>query len=145
VKAIQYLAKEGLHINQSITNEGLIYRFAKTLAQKDVLKIYGRETYMAFLLQTELKSVVHTFSKQMNNAKAREKFYADDTIHQEPDFDYQNTQIYTYPQPFLTWYEQMQKPSHEILMKDPEKKDRTSFLLYGKSNTGKSMGVYKFF
>jgi len=89
VKAIEYLAKEGLHINQSITSEGLIYGFIpKTMAKEDVLKIYGKETDMAFLLQTELKSVVHTFSKQMNNAKAREKFYADDTIHQEPDFDY---------------------------------------------------------
>ena len=50
------------------------------MAKEDVLEIYGYKTYMAFLLQTELKSVVHTFSKQMNNAKVREKFYADDTI-----------------------------------------------------------------
>jgi len=79
-KLIQYLAKEGLHINQSITSGGLIFEMiVKTLEKEEILKKYGATTYMAFLLQTELKSVVNTFSKQLNNAKTRFKFYQNDT------------------------------------------------------------------
>ena len=79
-KLIQYLPKEGLHINQSITSGGLIFEMiVKTLEKEEILKKYGATTYMAFLLQTELKSVVNTFSKQLNNAKTRFKFYQNDT------------------------------------------------------------------
>ena len=145
-KLIQYLAKEGLHINQSITSGGLIFEMiVKTLEKEEILKKYGATTYMAFLLQTELKSVVNTFSKQLNNAKTRFKFYQNDTSHQEPEFDYQDMQKYVFPEELIAWYEKMQKSPNEMVIQGPQKRKRTSFLMYGKSCIGKTTGIYKFF